>query len=214
MTRQLLTEEDKQAISEAIKLAEGATSGEIVFAVADSSARYHHASIQAAVAAMVAGTAVYLALPLEHLIGLVLWTQLVCFALAYAVVPRLPWRRIFIPAREMNARVHEAAFMEFYSSGLHRTAEANGVLIYLSILERRVVVIGDRGIHEKMGEQHWHAVRDRIILGIRQGRAREGICDAISTCGKALAEHFPHREDDVNELSDSVIDRKVRPDAP
>jgi putative membrane protein len=57
-------------------------------------------------------------------------------------------------------------------------------------------------------------VRDLIIDGIRQARAREGICAAIESCGRALAQHFPHRADDVNELPDDIIDRQVRPDAP
>jgi putative membrane protein len=114
----------------------------------------------------------------------------------------------------MDVRVYEAAFLEFYSSGLYRTREANGVLIYLSVFEKRVVVIGDRGIHSKMGTQHWDAVRDRIIEGIKQGRARDGICAAIQGCGEALAKHFPHQADDVNELFDQVIERKIRPDAP
>ncbi len=210
----LLSDHDKEVISEAIRKAEGTTSGEIVFAIADSSAHYHHATLQAALAGMVLATAIYLALPVGHSIAIALWTQLVSFALCLAVMPRIPWRRWFIPVREMRARVHEAALMEFYSRGLYRTREENGILIFLSCFERHVVVLGDRGIHQKMGDHHWHEVRDRIIQGIRQGRACEGICEAIESCGRALAEHFPRRADDVNELTDEVIDRKADPDAP
>jgi putative membrane protein len=107
----------------------------------------------------------------------------------------------------MDECVHEAAFREFYASGLYKTRDANGVLVYLSAFERRVVVMGDRGIHEKMGAQNWSMVRDTIISGIQRGRAREGICAAVEICGRTLAEHFPHRADDRNELSDAVIDR-------
>jgi putative membrane protein len=210
----LLTDEDKKVISEVIRKAEAGTSGEIVFAVADASARYHHELLQAAIVGMCAAAAAYLAVPVDHTIGIMLWTQIVSFAIFYAVLPHLPLRRRFIPSRELDARVHEAAFLEFYSSGLFRTRESNGVLIYLSLFERRVVVIGDQGIHEKMGNPHWDEVRDLIIDGIRQARAREGICAAIESCGRALAQHFPHRADDVNELPDDIIDRQVRPDAP
>ncbi len=210
----LLTEEDKRAIEEAIKSAEARTSGEIVFAVAESSAHYHHSIIQGALIGMAAATAAYLILPVSHSITAVLWIELISFAALYALLPHLPWRRWLISSREMNARVHEAAFMQFYASGLYRTRESNGVEIYLSLFERRVVVIGDKGIHEKMGNTHWEDVRNRIIQGIKEGKAREGICAAISACGQALAEHFPHRPDDVNELSDRVIDRKLDSEAP
>ncbi len=210
----LLTEEDKRIIEAAIHKAESRTSGEIVFVAADASAHYHYSTIQGAVIGMAAATAVYLALPFSHTITTLLWTELISFAVLYALLHRLPYRRWLIPAREMNARVHEAAFMQFYSSGLYRTRESNGVEIYLSLFERRVVVIGDKGIHDKMGNPHWDEVRDKIIQGIRLNKARDGICAAIECCGNALALHFPHRPDDVNELPDQIIERKLDPEAP
>ena len=203
----LLSEKDKKSIAEAVKRAEMTTSGEIVFALADSSGHYHHATLLGALIGAVAAAALYLALPISHSIDLVLWAEIIAFALVYAVLPHLSLRHWFIPGREMNDCVHDAAFREFYSSGLYKTRAANGVLIYLSCFEHRVVVLGDKGIHEKMGDPHWHEVRDRIIQGIRQGQAVTGICDAIDLCGKALAANFPHLPDDVNELSDDVIDR-------
>jgi putative membrane protein len=204
----LLSDEDKQAIAEAIRAAEQSTSGEIVFAVTDASARYQDASFQGALMAMAAATACYLALPVYHSINTVLWTEIISFGVFYGLFAYLPWRRWFIPDRDMDRRVHDAAFQEFYSSGLYRTRESNGVLIYLSLLEHRVVVLGDRGIHEKMGDHGWNEVRDTIIGGIRRGRARQGVCSAIEICGTTLAEHFPRRSDDQDELSNQVIDRR------
>jgi putative membrane protein len=204
----LLSNDDKQAIAEAINKAEATTSGEIVFAVTDASARYQDASFQGALIAMAAVTAGYLALPVYHSINTVLWTEIISFGLFYSLFAYLPWRRWFIPDRDMERRVRDAAFMEFYSSGLYRTRESNGVLIYLSVLEHRVIVLGDRGIHEKMGDHGWNEVRDAIIGGIRSGRARDGVCTAVEICGKALADHFPRRSDDQDELSNQVIDRR------
>jgi putative membrane protein len=202
-----LTEQDNKAIEGAIKKAEAMTSGEIVFAAAPASAQYRHATLQGALIGMAAVTAVFLALPLAHTPTNILWTEFLSFAILYFILPYMPWRRWIISRQEMDARVQDAAFMQFYSSGLYRTRESNGVEIYLSFLERKVIVIGDRGIHEKMGDPHWDNVRDLIIQGIRRGDVRGGICAAIDACGKALAEHFPHRPDDINELPDKVIDR-------
>jgi putative membrane protein len=209
-----LSEQDNKAIEEAIKQAEGMTSGEIVFATAPASAHYHHATLQGALIGMAVVTAVFLALPLNHMLTSLLWTEFLSFAIFYAILPHLPWRRWIISKQEMDARVKDAAFMQFYSSGLYRTRESNGVEIYLSFFEREVVVIGDRAIHEKMGDQHWNNVRDLIIRGMKSGDVRGGICAAIEACGKALAEHFPHRPDDVNELPDAVIDRSLDPQSP
>jgi putative membrane protein len=202
-----LTEEDKKAISEAIARAEAGTSGEIVFAVTEASGRYRHSHLQLALTGMAAMTALYLIIPAQHSVTAVLWIQILSFALLYAVVVRSPWRTWFVPQRELEARAREAALVEFYSSGLYRTRDSNGVLIYLSLLERRVVVLGDKAIHEKMGDEHWNEVRDLVVQGIRQGQARPAICAAVVRCGEALARHFPRKADDTNELSDEVIDR-------
>ena len=204
---ELLSEEDKQAVSEAIRKAEAVTSGEIVFALTVASGRYVDASFRGAILIMAAATAVYLVLPVNHLIQALLWTETIAFAFSFGVITYLPWRRWFIPKHEMEARVHDAALTEFYTSGLYRTRDSNGVLIYLSVLERRVVVLGDRAIHDKMGDR-WDEVRDTIIRGIRERRARAGICAAVEICGRSLAEHFPRKADDTNELSNDVIDRR------
>jgi putative membrane protein len=208
-----LSEQDNKSIEAAIKKAEAGTSGEIVFAAATASAHYHHATLQGALIGMVIVTAVLLVLPYSLTPTTLLWTEFVSFAVFYAILPHLPWRRWIVSRREMDARVHEAAFMQFYSSGLYKTRESNGVEIYLSLFERRVVVIGDRGIHAKMGNQHWDKVRDLIIRGIKEGNVCGGICAAIESCGKALAEHFPPRPDDINELPDQVINRPLNPEA-
>jgi putative membrane protein len=206
----LLSEEDKKAVADAIQRAENSTSGEIVFAVTDSSGRYLNSSFQGALIVMAAATAIYLTFPIPHSISAVLWTEIISFGLSYSLFTYMPWRRWFIPGREMDLRVREAAFAEFYSSGLYRTRESNGVLIYLSLLEHRVVILGDRAIDEKMGDR-WDEVRDTIIRGIKDGKAREGICAAVEICGRTLAEHFPRRPDDQNELPDRVIDRRQNP---
>jgi len=205
-----LSEQDNKAIEAAIKKAEASTSGEIVFTVAPASSHYHHATIQGAIFCMAIVTAVFMMIHFNHTLTNLLWTEFASFVIFYALLPYLPWRRWLISKKEMGARVHEAAFMQFYSSGLYKTRESNGVEIYLSLFERRVVVIGDHGIHAKMGNEHWNRVRDLIIQGIKEGNICSGICTAIDSCGKALAEHFPPRPDDINELPDQVIERDVR----
>ena len=145
----LLSEEDHKAIEAAIKKAEATTSGEIVFATAEASANYHHATLQGGIIGMAIAVAVFLMLPIVHTTTSLLWTEVISFAVFYAILPRVPWRRWIISKQEMDARVQEAAFMQFYASGLYRTRESNGVEIYLSLLEREVVVIGDRGIHRR-----------------------------------------------------------------
>jgi len=92
----------------------------------------------------------------------------------------------------------------FQRLGMHRTAERNGVLIYLALDERTLAVVGDQGIHERAGDQHWREIRDGMVEKLRAGAPREAILEAVRAAGDALARHFPRRRDDVNELGDEV----------
>jgi uncharacterized membrane protein len=93
----------------------------------------------------------------------------------------------------------------FRKLGMHRTAERHGVLIYVAVEERRLAVVGDEGIHGRVGARHWNEVRDVMIDTLRaNGTPRQALERAIEVLGRALAEHYPRRPDDRNELSDEV----------
>ena len=92
----------------------------------------------------------------------------------------------------------------FERLGMHRTAEHNGVLIYISVSDHKLAVIGDAGIHERVGEAYWRGLVDGVRDQLRQRRSREGLLQAIAEVGDALGRHFPRRPDDVNELPDDV----------
>jgi uncharacterized membrane protein len=87
---------------------------------------------------------------------------------------------------------------------MHKTVERHGVLIYLAVEDRRFAVVGDEGIHGRVGDPHWHHVRDLMADRLRASAAREAIERGVEALGRALAEHYPRRPDDQNELSDEV----------
>jgi len=92
----------------------------------------------------------------------------------------------------------------FERLGMHRTAEGHGVLIYVSIGDHKLAVLGDRGIHERVGQAYWERLVDAVLAHFRAQRPREGLLHAVGEVGTVLARHFPRRPDDVNELSDQV----------
>ena len=113
---------------------------------------------------------------------------------------RVP-RRLFRRRHDALARAQHV----FRRLGMHRTAERHGVLIYIAVEERRLAVVGDEGIHARVGDTHWNEVRDLMIEILREkGPPRRALERAIETLGRSLAEHFPRRRDDRNELSDDV----------
>lgn len=113
--------------------------------------------------------------------------------------PRVPRGR-FMRRRGPLARAREV----FAHLGMHRTRERNGVLIYLAVKDRKLAIVGDEGVHARMGDAWWGRVRDLMVDGLRQGASRAAIIAAVEEVGRVLAGHFPRRGDDVDELSDTV----------
>jgi putative membrane protein len=102
----------------------------------------------------------------------------------------------------------EQAFQEFYAQRLHKTEAATGVLVFVSLLERRVVLLADEGIDAKLDAQFWADTDDAILDGIRRGSLRDGLVDGIARAGECLSLHFPWKEGDRNEIPDRVIVRR------
>jgi len=92
----------------------------------------------------------------------------------------------------------------FASLGMHRTRQRNGVLIYLALADRRLAIVGDDGIHTRVGDDYWAALRDHMVTRLRQGQAQQGVLEVIAEAGQALRRYFPREPGDTDELSDEV----------
>ncbi len=98
----------------------------------------------------------------------------------------------------------EAAAAVFHRLKMDRTAERNGVLIFLVPKEHKFAIFGDKGIHEKVPPGFWEEVRDIMREHFRQGRFADGVCEGIRRAGEKLAAYFPRQDDDINELTDEI----------
>jgi uncharacterized membrane protein len=87
---------------------------------------------------------------------------------------------------------------------MHETADRNGVLIYLAVEAHKLAILGDAGVHARVGDGYWQAVRDAMLERLRRGAAREAVVHAVTDVGLVLQKFFPRRPDDDNELSDRV----------
>ena len=92
----------------------------------------------------------------------------------------------------------------FERLGMHKTAARSGVLIYISVADHKLAVIGDKGIHDRVGATYWRELVDAVRARLREQRSREGLEHAIAEVGRTLGHHFPRRPDDRNELPDEV----------
>lgn len=97
-----------------------------------------------------------------------------------------------------------AAQEQFTRLGMEKTRDRNAVLIFLAPGPRKFAVIGDAGVHARCGEAFWQQLALTMADHFRASRFTEGIVQGIKRAGELLADHFPRRPDDNNELSDRL----------
>jgi len=101
--------------------------------------------------------------------------------------------------------VEAAAKKAFNRMGITQTRDRNGVLFFVVPSRRKFVVLGDAGIHEKVGQQFWTSVVTAVTDKFRSGHFTEGLVKGIEAVGEQLATHFPYdAAADKNELSNDV----------
>ena len=198
--------EEKSRIEAAVREAESRTSGEIVPMVVDESYDYPRAEIVGA-GFFALGTA---ALVGAWLGGSSQWVFLLIFLAFYfpfkMLIRALPeFKRRLVPAAELDSEVEEKAMLAFFEHGLHRTREQTGVLILISLFEHRVHVLADCGINAAVSPKAWDEIVQTVTDGLHAGRGCEALCTAIRRCGDLLAEKFPRRDDDRDELPNLIL---------
>lgn len=201
----LVSDTDRARVAEAIARAEAGTTGEIVAVIAPDSGTYLHVPfLWAALAA--------LAVPLP----LIFWTwwpiqtiyllQLVTFVVLACVLMYRPIRFRLVPWTTKQARAHKRALEQFMAQNLHTMDNHTGVLIFVSVAERYATIVADEGINAKVPQETWNAMVARLASSAAAGRYADGFAEAIDTAGALLAEHFPRRPDDRNELDDHIVE--------
>lgn len=214
------SDKDKKLIEDAIARAESRTSGEIVPVVASVSGRYDRAEdvfgvlfslvllsfiylftqdMQAGAEQWGAEASTVVTLP---------WTVAIIFfgfiigAILATVFP--VFRLFFISKAEMYEEVERRAVEAFHQFRIRGTQGATGVLIYISLYEHTVRVLGDEKINDKLNQQDWEEVCALVVAGMKSKQPVDKIVEGIELCGELLAEHFPIKEDDQNELPNTL----------
>jgi len=206
----LFSDEDRQRIAAAIKVAEAETSGELVPYIVPRCAPYEAVPWRAGVLSallMLAVLALARALPLGLPApltseGAVLLLVLFVGGLGAFVAASVPGLvRRFAGADRMEAAVHQRALQAFVEEEVFATRDRTGVLLFVSLLERRIEVVADAGVYQAVDAAAWADVTARVRRGIEAGALAQGLIDGIEACGTLLREHgFHAAPNDPDEL--------------
>jgi putative membrane protein len=200
------TEEEKERIKNTTIDVESRTIGEIAVMVVDHSSQYHEAEI---VGGVFIGSLVSIILSALYFHSSMWFFVPVAFLLFFPsqfLFKKMPvLKHVFVGKKRKEKAVRERALKAFYEKGLYKTKENTGVLFFLSLLERKVWVLADKGIHSKIHQPTLNKFAGMVSKGIREGRACDALIEAINEMGELLAKHYPAKAGDTDELPDEVI---------
>jgi putative membrane protein len=200
-----LTTENKKLITEAVKKAESQTSGEILPVILQKSDFYPAAHFRLSiVVGMLFAITFYYNYDFTDPITL-LWAQLPGMILGYCLAFIPFFKRVFTTKPEMNEEVHQRAIEVYFENHVSMTRDRTGIMIFVSLLEKKVEVLADCGINSKVDKEYWNELVASLITDISTGKKVEGMISAIESCGNSLTKDFPRKSDDTNEVADHLI---------
>jgi putative membrane protein len=197
----------RERLATAVRQAERRTQGEIVVAVVRACDEYGAAPWWLGVLLAALAYCALHALAAPQPWWVYLAAQAAGLVAGHALARVEGVRRLLLEPSLVEERVHERARRSFLENGLARTRGRTGILLFVSLLERRVVVLGDEGIHRALSpDESWQEVVDLAVEGLRGGRGVDGLEAAVRRCGQILTRHFPASPDrNLDELPNAVV---------
>ncbi len=200
------TAEEKERLKATVHEAESRTIGEIVVMVVDHSDHYIEAEV---LGGILLGSLLSLIATLLYFHSSI-WSYVPLSFLFFFPCRFLFQRidilkRLFIGIRKKEEAVRLRAERAFFEKGLYKTKKNTGVLFFLSLLERKVWVLADKGIYEKMNQETLNRFANEVSRGIKENQACGALTQAIQEIGVLLSQHFPITPDDTDELPDGVM---------
>ena len=220
-----LSDADRKTVAAAIAAAEATSNGEIVAIATPISDPYHDVGLHWALVPLFAVLAWAAWRPtalvwwynflfggwqpdptLSQLLTLLMFFAALKFTVALMILKWMPLRLVLTPAVTKHRRVRRRAVSLFKAAAEGRTAGRTGILIYLSMAERRAEIVADEAILKVTDDHTWGEAMTALLNEVRDGRPADGIVAAIERGGVVLAEHFPHSAGDINEIPDKLIE--------
>ncbi len=113
--------------------------------------------------------------------------------------------RLYVESRCAFVNPLDRAAEVFTALGMTKTRLHNGVLLYVALVDKQFAILGDSGIHEKVGQEFWQSAAAKLRSHFSRTEIVEGLEGCILEIGNSLCQHFPHQAGDENELPDDIV---------
>ena len=114
--------------------------------------------------------------------------------------------RVFVENRCSYMDAIDRAKEIFAELKMYETHDRNAVLVYVALKDKQLAILGDEGIHSKLGNDYWNTEVKKMIGNFNRENYADGITEVVMDIGEALTQLFPYNNDtDKNELPDDII---------
>ncbi len=198
------SDEAKRASVASVRSVEAQTSAEVVVAVRKRSGHYGVLAYHFGLGLAALVVLLLLVSPRVYSVGAIALEGLLALLLGVGVAASFDTlRRALSRSTTLDANVNAAARAAFYDLGISRTSGRNGILVFVSLFERRCVVLTDIGLDPAALEPGWLAANSALAGAVKR-RDLKAFQGALESLGPVLGRAHPHSDDDVNELPDEV----------
>lgn len=204
----MLSQKEKELISKKIEECESKSSAELVAVISKRSSNYEYSSLLISlIFTFIVSLICIIFIDITNIF--LLQIQILCIVGLKIVFDKFDRLTIyFLPKSYKKEVASEYANKQFYNLGLNRTKTNQAIMFFVSLDEKYVEIISDKTISEKIEDKFWQDIVDEFIINVKANRLSQGYLQAINQCSLELIDKFPIQKNDINELSNEVIELK------
>ena len=204
----MISSNDKEQIRDLITEAEKKSNSELVPMIVNRSDDYPAAHFRGAIIVSFLFSLMLYFSPLSIINPIYfLWIQIPGLIVGYLLAEVHFFTRLLTSNQEIEQEVTQRAIEAFFQHGLHTTQKHNGVLIFISLLERKIKIITDVGVKEKVDQKIWDEIIVSFAENVKSGDFTVALKETIKATSDVLENYFPYDGKDIkkNELKNDII---------
>lgn len=202
----MISKQEQNQIRDLIEKAERKSHTEVVPMIVERSDAYPAAHFRCAIiVSFIFSLALYFS-PLSIVNPIYyLWIQLPGLLLGF-FLGQIPFlTRLLITKKEMEFETRQRAYEAFFEHGIHLTKRNNGVLIFISLLERKIRIVTDKAVKDKVEQKIWDEIISEFAHKVQKESLAEALKQTIEATANVLEYYFPGQGDRPSELKNDLI---------
>lgn len=202
----MISKQEQNQIRDLIEKAERKSHTEVVPMIVERSDAYPAAHFRCAIiVSFIFSMALYFS-PLSIVNPIYyLWIQLPGLLLGFFLGQIPFFTRLLITKKEMEFETRQRAYEAFFEHGIHLTKRNNGVLIFISLLERKIRIVTDKAVRDKVEQKIWDEIISEFANKVQKESLAEALKQTIEATANVLEYYFPGQGDRPSELKNDLI---------